>query len=1129
MTDSRTRFLLVAVAIVALASAGRAEDPEDGAIRVAVRAYFDAVEKRDLKALDACLGEKFSTVQTPTRELYLKPLATIFETLASAKYKTTIRSIRRNPSGTVSVRVDFEGRQRLKGETDDTLHEGNWSVILQKESGTWKWVAFQDAYALLVAELLEAKTRAERIALFRAEGDSYLSNEFIGKMMTEQKQLFYHGELVRAERAQSLLEDAVHAFEVDSLRSMYDGVVLQSRANLLMCMERYDDAVWIYQRLLFRYHIRGSKPFIVLVRVALGTALMGQGDFRAALRLLEGARVEMAEIVAASKGQAREPIFLELQKEIEPTLLNSIGEVRSAIGDCDIAARHFDRAIQLGEKNRDLHWDVVLLARSNRAALNTTRGKFAIAIREYEELLAIYESAKIPIGQAMVQNNLGRVLTEVGQFSEAIRRFHEARKLSTGRFRLGEAMAQLNLAQAHYNLGSDLDARSYAEEALANFRTLGDRANMARTLSILGQIAMNADRQKDAEKAFEEALVHTIAGGSKVEAARFAIVIGAHYERLGEREKAEKSFLIAESYYREFGDPIRIALIQLFNAQTRLRNGTIAFNLESLEAVKGELDRSNDSRLALRYHTTLGNIRLNEKNWPAAAAEYRIALRATEDRFAQVDDPLLKASFRAESTGALYDHYATALVAQRDDAGVFAVAERAKARSLTDLLARAKVSVRKAMTPAEATEEQTLREAIGASMTLARSGARFSRHDAATVKQLRQAEEDARTKYDQFRRQLYQKHPALPTQRGEFEPVSLTDVQKSIFAAHPDAAIVSYLVGFETTRIVVLTPGPTADGPAKVVVRSVPRKSTELVEAVAAFRSACTTPFEGDVATDDLWDWLIRPIENDIAGAKHLVIVPYAPLLAVPFHALKKSEGQYLVEKFSVSYAPSVGALLEMRKLADRRKQAPAPNEATPVFVVGRPKSTVGFPDLPATEAEAKAIGDLFAAPTQVVLGERATRAEVLQRAEAARVLHFATHGSANDYRPLFSALAVTQAAGDDGRLYAHDVLDLNLSAELVVLSACDSGRGKDYVGEGTLGLAWAFFVAGAPSVVVSHWQVADAATGTMMVDFHRRRTGAKPPSKAEALRQAQIELKKNPKTRHPYYWAPFVLTGDWR
>ena len=298
---------------------------------------------------------------------------------------------------------------------------------------------------------------------------------------------------------------------------------------------------------------------------------------------------------------------------------------------------------------------------------------------------------------------------------------------------------------------------------------------------------------------------------------------------------------------------------------------------------------------------------------------------------------------------------------------------------------------------------------------------------------------------------------------------------------------------------------------------------------MSAFRSACTTPIEGDITSDELWDWLIRPIEKDIAGAKHLVIVPYVPLLAMPFHAIKKGERPYLVEKYSISYAPSVGALLAMRAQADRRKQAPPLANQVPLVAIGRPKSAPGSPDLPASESEVKALGELFAAPNQVILGDNATRAEVLKRAESARVLHFATHGTVNDSRPLFSALAVTATARDDGRLTAHDVLDLNLSAELVVLSACSSGRGKDYVGEGTLGLAWAFFVAGAPSVVVSQWQVADVATGKMMVDFHRRLIGANPPSKAEALRKAQLQLKKDPKTRHPFYWAPFVLTGDWR
>jgi CHAT domain-containing protein len=200
------------------------------------------------------------------------------------------------------------------------------------------------------------------------------------------------------------------------------------------------------------------------------------------------------------------------------------------------------------------------------------------------------------------------------------------------------------------------------------------------------------------------------------------------------------------------------------------------------------------------------------------------------------------------------------------------------------------------------------------------------------------------------------------------------------------------------------------------------------------------------------------------------------------------------------------------------------------VVAVGGVAFTPDLKELPASGPEAEAVAKAFGGKAEVLRGAGATRAAVSRAAPPARVLHLATHGLVNDTRPLFSAVAVAPARkDDDGRLYAHDVTALDLSAELVVLSACETARGKEYRGEGTVGLAWAFFVAGAPAVVVSQWSVADDATAALMEAFHRRVAAGSDRDRAESLRQAQLGLLKDRRTRHPFYWAPFVFTGDWR
>jgi CHAT domain-containing protein len=177
-------------------------------------------------------------------------------------------------------------------------------------------------------------------------------------------------------------------------------------------------------------------------------------------------------------------------------------------------------------------------------------------------------------------------------------------------------------------------------------------------------------------------------------------------------------------------------------------------------------------------------------------------------------------------------------------------------------------------------------------------------------------------------------------------------------------------------------------------------------------------------------------------------------------------------------------------------------------------------------------LGQLYgAARSKVYVGAEAREGRVKAEAAAARVIHFATHGTLNDGAPMYSHLVLAQGdADEDGLLEAWELMQMELRAELAVLSACDTARGRVGAGEGMIGLTWALFVAGVPTTVVSQWQVESASTRDLMVSFHR---GISPPprgaraTKSEALRQAALKLLRRPETSHPFYWAGFVLIGD--
>jgi CHAT domain-containing protein len=189
---------------------------------------------------------------------------------------------------------------------------------------------------------------------------------------------------------------------------------------------------------------------------------------------------------------------------------------------------------------------------------------------------------------------------------------------------------------------------------------------------------------------------------------------------------------------------------------------------------------------------------------------------------------------------------------------------------------------------------------------------------------------------------------------------------------------------------------------------------------------------------------------------------------------------------------------------------------------------------LPEAEAEVKALGRLYGASrSRVYTGAEAREDRFKSEAGRAGILHFAAHGLVNNASPMYSHLALAGGgAGEDGLLEAWELTRLDLKADLAVLSACETARGRAAAGEGMIGLSWAMFLAGVPSIVVSQWKVESAGTRELMVNFHRalitpQGAGKAGPAKTEALRSAALKLMKNPETSHPFYWAAFVLVGE--
>ncbi|NJN74254.1 MAG: CHAT domain-containing protein [Limnothrix sp. RL_2_0] len=265
---------------------------------------------------------------------------------------------------------------------------------------------------------------------------------------------------------------------------------------------------------------------------------------------------------------------------------------------------------------------------------------------------------------------------------------------------------------------------------------------------------------------------------------------------------------------------------------------------------------------------------------------------------------------------------------------------------------------------------------------------------------------------------------------------------------------------------------------------------------------------------------LIEPIADLLPSndRDQVVFIPHRSLFLVPFAALQADNGKYLIEDHTIRTAPSIQAL----DLTHQKQQFTAKNGIT---IIGNPTMPEGLKQLPGTETEALAIAAMFG--TKILTGDEATPTVVTQAMQNSRFVHLATHGlldgfGDDDAQKIPGAIALAPTEADDGFLSANEILDLKLNNEMVVLSACDTGRGT-ITEDGVIGLSRSFMGAGVPSVVVSLWQVPDLSTSDLMIEFYRQLQNN--PDKAQALRQAMLITRE--KYPNPEDWAGFTLMGE--
>jgi len=476
-------------------------------------------------------------------------------------------------------------------------------------------------------------------------------------------------------------------------------------------------------------------------------------------------------------------------------------------------------------------------------------------------------------------------------------------------------------------------------------------------------------------------------------------------------------------------------------------------------------------------------------------------------------------------------------IAERKYTEAFFVSERMKSRTLLDVLQSGKIDLAKALSVEEREQEKQFRnELVSVNAQISKEDER-KQSDKNRLADLRDQLRVKRLELEGFHARLYASHPELRVSRGEMKPIALEEVASIL----PDkkTAVVEFVVAKDKTFLFVIN----RDASKKPTLRAFEAdvKDKDLGKMVEACRSKIAA---GDLDfqkhSRELYDLLLKPAEAQLVGRTNLIVVPDGPLWDLPFQALMDEKGKFFAERMAISYAPSLTALREMQKKARQRKASPDAELlafGNPIVAketterVQRVFMSEKLDPIPEAGRLVTTLGKMYGLNrSKDYTGAEACEQTAKTESPKFRIVQFATHGILNNASPMYSHLVLAQNERDpneDGLLEAWEMKDLDLKADMVILSACDTARGKISNGEGVIGMSWALFIAGTPTTVASQWKVESSSTTELMLEFHRQLLSGKGISKAEALRRAELKVMRMPKYKHPSYWAGFVIVGD--
>jgi len=864
-------------------------------------------------------------------------------------------------------------------------------------------------------------------------------------------------------------------------------------------------------------------------------------------------------------------------------VLCNFAEVQYSRGNLLKASEAFTQALHLFEQVRDS----VGQATAHRflAYVTGSLGEPDKAAAEISTALALYRAANHKRGE-------GLCLSTQGTFNSAKRDEEQAIKFHTDAgsvFRVigdkpSEGITFMGLGQAYEDLSNYQTALERYRDALRLFqasesfdfasvalfkaakiqRLLGD-ANLAlRSYAECLKLSRTAKKTRTEANALNEvALIYASLGNREKTIAQYRRILN-FYAAIDDRRGQATALKNLGDAYTKFGDDAAALASYKQALPLSEQAGDQGMVISTLYNLARATRRARQLDESLRYIKRAIDL-IEKLRANVASPDYRASYFAGELRNYQLQiDVLMQLDRQRPGEG---------YVAQ-----AFLASENARARSLNDLVIESHADIRPDVSPGQLQMERELQGLLRAQaqyeMDLKAKG-----NSEAESEQVRREIDRLQTEYEQLEGQLRDRNSPFFTLTKT--SLDLPQIQSQL---DENTILLEYALGDERSYLWTVTPDSirSYDLPARKVLDAAGIETYQALTARQEFEGKAGGSYQQDVEAADaryekqanqLSEMLFGPIAKDL-GNKRLIIVTEGVLQSIPFEALPAPKGDVNATKSSVPLLanheivmlPSFSTLAAIR----RNPRPPAPRNrviavlADPVFtasddrVTNRSESNVARGDFKQAEAEPalREFQSVLRNGSSMRLLHSAEEADTIMRLVPAgtgmvakgfdanretatssllgqyQIVHFATHSFLNSQHPELSGVVLSRVNRDgssaDGFLGLQEIYRLKLSSDLVVLSACDTALGKDVNGEGLVGLTHALISAGSKSVVASLWKVDDRATSALMAEFYEAmlRDGLPPGA---ALRRAKEKIRQQPNWSAPYYWAGFVLEGEYK